>query len=273
MQNYYLILSGILSSFFVFNRFSDTILLLPILYYYITLNRKETFIYYLSLAITSIPFALYNLYFFDSIFGGYSQVTSLFMISPVRIFFNFITLLFSPSSGIFIFSPILILSIVGFFLVHSLSNKNIQKLFYLFGFTILLQIFVYACWPTSWGGPYGNRYLIVLFPIMIIYICIFLNNFMYIRRTTDIQKFIAVSILIVLIVISLSVQIIGSFYHHENFLGKVNKYYNGTYVYPDDEYLVPVEYWDWGNNIIVTSFHDGLAINPGYFFNKLLPTG
>jgi len=61
---------GLLSGLFIFNRPSDSVLLIPIIFYVFFVKRKARLYYCLSLLLSSIPFAFYNIYMFGGLFGS-----------------------------------------------------------------------------------------------------------------------------------------------------------------------------------------------------------
>jgi len=149
---------GILSTLFFFNRPSDLFLLIPILYY-TWLNRR----YFIDIAIPfiliSIPFVLYNFIIFGGFFGGYQPIiTHQFVHGDAFLINNngILPLLISPSRGLFVFCPILLVALPGIWYLWK------QRLFFLLLFipALILCIATYGlfAWWDGTGG-YGPRYL------------------------------------------------------------------------------------------------------------------
>jgi hypothetical protein len=87
-------------------------------------------------------------------------------------------LLVAPDKGIFVFSPIFLLGILGIILAVRKQNFNIQlgTLMALVG----VNIFFYSSWSDPWGGwAYGPRYLIPSMAILAIFVVYFLTYFKY----------------------------------------------------------------------------------------------
>lgn len=73
------------------------------------------------------------------------------------------TLLFSSSRSVFLYCPILIFAIFGFFWL----GKKAPRLTRVIAVTILLDLIVYASFYDPWGGwSYGPRYLIPIMPLL-----------------------------------------------------------------------------------------------------------
>lgn len=62
-----------------------------------------------------------------------------------------INVLFSFRKGLFIYTPILVLGVVGFYFL----KKQLPKLFYVIVTTFLIYLYVVACW---WHWPYGDSF-------------------------------------------------------------------------------------------------------------------
>jgi len=236
----YFICLGVLSGLFVFCRPPDAILLLPILGYILLRNFKYTLPYAAAAIVSGLPFLIYNLYFFGNLFGGYVQNLQKFDVSG-SVFFNFLGLLVSPNKGLFIFSPILILGIFGFFYLNTIHNSNIKLLFQWFAPTLILQIIIYAFF-SDWGGgySYGPRFLTSLMPLLCIYLALFLSEFEA-HFSTGIFAYAKLAGVILLVIFSIAIQFIGVFYF--------------PYLY-DTNYSQP---WDLSKPVIINSLHDGMT--------------
>lgn len=113
--------------------------------------------------------------------------------------FGFFTLLFSRDRGLFLFSPILLLGIIGLFMV--LRKLNIEH-GVMVGL-ILVNLMLYSSWGDPWGGwAFGPRYLIPSMAILSIYVGVFLNQIKY--------KFFGKLIFFVLFAYSSAIALLGA---------------------------------------------------------------
>lgn len=96
---------------------------------------------------------------------------------------SFYTLFFSNDRGLFLFSPIFILSIFGIYQ----KRKRLTTQHYVLLWSILVNIFLYSSWGDPWGGwAFGPRYLIPSMASLSIFIAIFINekSLSFLRRLT-----------------------------------------------------------------------------------------
>ncbi len=77
---------------------------------------------------------------------------------------HFLEVLFSPKSGLFFWTPMLLLGLAGLFISSVIPAKaGIHRLFLL---VILLQIWIVASWSTWWqGASYGGRMFVSVLPL------------------------------------------------------------------------------------------------------------
>lgn len=255
-SNINIIYMGILSGLFMFNRPSDTPLLLPFLVY-VLLIGKRTFLYYLFFSVFSgFPFLVYNLYFFKNIFGGYTNLLSDFSLGT-SILMNLSGLMISPSRGLLIYSPILILSLFGYTHIKEIDGWNLKLFLKIAGISILLQLLVYGSYRIWWAGHcYGPRFLVCILPFLVVYIGLFLNGWLRFDRIRG--KYLVYLCLIGLLLIwSVSVQVIGAFCYP-------NGNWDGT---PEDVDLGE-RLWDWNDNQITRSIQAGpIIVNPFVIFS------
>lgn len=208
----YIVLLGFLSGLFVFNRPPDSVFLIPIVGYILFLKKKSRLYYCFSATIASIPFIYYNFYTFGNLFGGYSQNLETLTIE-INTVSNILGLLFSPNRGLFIYSPVLILSLVGMYKLYTFKNKNIRVFLYLFSISFVLDLLVYASFDIHWwaGYCYGPRFLSGMTPIIVMYLAVFLH-YVEVELSAN-KKAILKSIFLILLAISFFVQVIGTFYY------------------------------------------------------------
>lgn len=247
-SNQNIIYLGILSGFFIFNRPPDSVLLLPILFYVIYSVKSQSIRYFSFMVFASIPFLLYNLYFFGTLFGGYAQNLNILTLNMETLSI-FIGLLFSPNRGLFVYSPILILSIFGYLNIPRIENRMIRYFLFMFGFSVLLNIVVYSSFETHWWGghSYGPRFLLGTVPMLVILLCLALPrtiNFSHLYKDKNNLYFLC--IFSVLLLFSFFVQIVGAFY-----------YPNGEWNENPNIDQNPERLWYWNDTQILRTFHAG----------------
>lgn len=87
---------------------------------------------------------------------------------------HFVDFLFSYKKGLFIYTPLLLLSLFGF--LH-FAKTNKWQLFTLSGFLIIL-IYILSCWSVWWyGGSFSQRPVIEFLPFFALPFCHFLQLF------------------------------------------------------------------------------------------------
>ena len=250
---------GVLSGLFIFNRPSDSLLLLPLLVYVVGLAAKDILYCAGPMILSGLPFLIYNVNHFKNVFGGYGGLLSEFMLSPT-VLANLSGLLVSPSKGLLVYSPILILSAFGYGQIVDIESENLRRFLYVAGFSILLQIGVYSCFRVWWGGQcYGPRYLVSILPFLVTYIGLYFNgmlNFGNIRR----KDLTYLSLIVVLLFWSIFVQAVGAFcYPNGNWDGN-----------PQNVDQHPERLWNWNDTQIGRSFHSGpIIVNAFSIFNYI----
>jgi hypothetical protein len=154
----------------VLMRPTDALMVLPMAFYLIHRYRSARLMKCLLFALPPMAFFLYENYrYFGSLGGGHGpqtlDATSFFWRTP---FFEGISgLLLSPGRGLFIYSPILVLSMVGIGIVWYRGPLLLRYI----SIGPLLVMLLYAKWFMWWGGwSYGPRLLADLAPIL----CLFL---------------------------------------------------------------------------------------------------
>ena len=239
-----IILLGLLSGLFLFNRPPDAVLLLPIIGYVVWYERKNLPVYAISAAATGLPFLLYNLLIFGNVFGGYRQNLDFFTFGIDSIT-NFIGLLIAPNVGLLVFSPVLVLSVFGYLKLDTISNLRIRQVLVVFGPAIVLEILVYSffgLWESSVAFSYGQRFLTGFVPVLAIFTGIVLNEFFIVKPT--IFKTRAVRVFIILLVVSsVIIQAIGVF----------------LYPLRPDRGTSSERTWDWDSSVVIESYQYGIA--------------
>ena len=238
---------GILSGLFVFNRPVDSILLLPILFYILSSRDRKIIYYFGSMFASGAPFMFYNLYYFGNLFGGYSNLLAAFCLNFGTII-SFIGLLISPSRGLFVYTPILILSIFGYLKIAQIENKKIRNVLFIFGFSILTQILIYGSFGIWWAGwSYGPRFLTGMLPVLVIFLGLYLKDCFDFNKH-DKKKLFPIGLVFILLFLSVFVQIVGAFY-----------YPNGGWDGDPNIDLHPERLWDLKDTQIMRSFNAGMV--------------
>ncbi len=116
---------------------------------------------------------------------------------------GFLGLIVSPSRGLFFFSPVLILSLVGFFLVFkNYKNTNLRRFWVISFISTVVLIFLFSKYNYWHGGwVFGYRLTLETLP----FLCLMLIPF--IERSKD--KILLKYLFGILLVISIFVQILG----------------------------------------------------------------
>ncbi|MDD2218084.1 MAG: glycosyltransferase family 39 protein [Eubacteriales bacterium] len=246
----HIMILGILSGLFVFNRPADIILLTPILYYVLNLRDRSIAYYLGSMVLSGGLFLFYNVHYFGNIFGGYTILMQGFRIDPKNLI-SFAGLLISPSRGIFIYSPVLIFSILGYMKSQKIKNNNLKKFFLFFGIAILPQTLIYSCFNVWWAGwSYGPRFLTGILPALIIFLGLYMNDaHINIRRRRRRRNMFIITIFSILLIWSIFAQIVGAFYYpNGNWDGNPNVDQN------------PEKLWDLNDTQIKRSFDAGIIL-------------
>jgi hypothetical protein len=246
----YIAFLGIISGLFVFNRPSDAILIIPVVLYVFRFYFED-FKYFLAFAIISgSPFLMYNLYVFGNPLGGYLPIASRLGLSLTTMM-NYIGLIIAPNKGLLVFSPVLILAVIGFFLIWHTPENRLYTVLQYFIPVILLNLAIYALFDDWIGGNiYGPRYLTGILPVLAIGVCIAFNYLFETGILQDRNKTIVVAVVTFLVFVSVIVQIIGTIY------------------YPaavDSGYITTEHYnpWSEDHSIILESFSYG-SMHPGF---------
>lgn len=244
---------GIVAGMMVFARPADSLFVLPVIAYVIVFSRTKI-LYFLSAAFLSgLPFLIYNSAIFGNFFGGTASEIAIFRFDSGFIV-NYVGLLVAPNKGLFVYSPILLLSVMGFFMLGRLENTKLQRTLRWFGPILLFDVLVYSFFGDWVGGySYGPRYLAGMLPVLVVYLAVFLDAFREMKIPGMKRKCIAGFILF-LVAISVIVQGIGVFY------------------FPNivDRNIGSEPAWDLGNCQIAKSFWDG-APNTTHLYLVLIP--
>lgn len=257
------ILLGICSALLVFTRPSDMFLALPTFVYTAFRKRPYFLTYCVSGIITALPFLMYNESAAGNIFGGYGSLLSEFSFG-FQALVHLAGVLISPNRGLFIYTPIALLSLLGILKIKSrIKNPELQRLFYCFGIVFILEILVYSTFNCWWAGTtYGPRFFSGSLPLIFILAGIFLdslgdsdNN----DRRDSASARIVCLVIVSLILWSVFVQIVGAFYYpNGNWNDSPSTFMAGPFAQTDTTRL-----WDFTDTQIFRTFHAGpILINP-----------
>ncbi len=192
---------------------------LVLLIYVYRAHRAQLARFLVLPTIVGALFFAYNLYYFGDPRGGYSgdslSVTSLGALAG---------LLLSPSRGILVYSPFLVLGFAG--LIAALTDRRDLLLTHLALASIALLL-LYASW-WGWDGAYGYsyRFLVDLLPGLVVLMATRLHWVR--RRRWRIVAFASV------VLFSVAVQVVGVFF-----------YPCGWYETPVSAERHRERYWDW----------------------------
>jgi len=241
---------GIISGLFIFNRSADSILLIPMILYILALRDQRIIYYFGAMALAGTPFLFYNLHYFGNLFGGYNVMATQIHFNSEAII-GFVGLLVSPSRGIFIYTPIMLFSIVGYFKIFKLSNNSVKNFLFASGFSVLGQILLYGafiCWWAGWS--YGPRFLTGMLPLLAMFLGLYIKDISFDIKNR--KKLLIVGVFSVLLIWSIFAQIVGVFY-----------FPNGNWDADSGVTLTNTEkLWDWKDTPITRSFDAGI-VPPG----------
>lgn len=240
-----ILLMGVVSGLFIFNRPPDSVLLIPVLCYVLWYQKAKLIPYVSGGIIGGLPFLYYNYALFGSVFGGYNQNTKLFILSSGFIN-HYIGLLIAPNVGLLIFCPVLILSVAGFLTLRHINTSKIRQVLLIFGPAILLQVLVYSFfrgWYSSAAYCYGPRFLTGFVPVLCLYAGYFLQDYAGApdpdHRVP--KKNVVLIVTGILLIVSLLIQFMGVFY----------------FSYCPDKTMSAERAWNWSDSIIIESYSAG----------------
>jgi hypothetical protein len=160
----YEFLFGFTIGLLTLTRVVDIVVAVPFILY-LLLNRRFKTVLFTFLG--GIPTALIFLYYNSIVYGSPFSLGYTSDRGGVLSFenFNLFNLLFSDVRGLFIWSPLILISIAG--LIYG-AKKN--KEVYIPSIASVVLVFgIYTFWPNWWGGDsIGQRFFIVLAPIFIL---------------------------------------------------------------------------------------------------------
>jgi hypothetical protein len=234
-----LVVMGIASGLFLFNRPPDALLLIPVVMYIAMEWRNRAGYYAAGCGIGGLPFLMYNVLIFGNVFGGYIKNTGLFYFGPDAVF-AFISSLGAPNTGLLVFSPVLAVAIYGYFRLDLLDGPVIRKVLYLFGPAIILDIAVYSLfglWSSVTSYAFGQRFLSGFVPVLALYLGVVIEDtFRPGREGTKMQ--LVQACLVLLVLVSVFIQSIGVFLYPYNPVKSIDS----SHVWDADQLIIASSY-------------------------------
>jgi hypothetical protein len=193
--------AGILCGLLMSIRPTNLTFMLPIVVYAIAIHRRQAVFLGLGLSSLLIPLS-WNLYYFRSLTGGYGTFREPFTFTLEQFIAGFTGLLFSPSRGLLVYTPILLVTIPGIIQICRHWRQKDEKLLILL-LLGCIPLFLQYCFFRMWwaGGSYGPRFLTDTLPML----CFSMNYAIAFCKFNPL-KVLAVSGLLIL---SLWVQVVG----------------------------------------------------------------
>jgi hypothetical protein len=133
-------------------------------------NRKIVIVYVLAAFLAALPQLVYwHIYAGHWLFFSYHGDDKTFSFLKPHI----INVLFSYRKGWFMYTPVMVLSIIGFYQLY----KNYRQLFWTLALFTALNIYLVSAWDIWWyGGSFSMRALIQSYPLLMFPMGAFLND-------------------------------------------------------------------------------------------------
>ena len=266
------VLLGVLTALLVFNRPTNTLLAIPLILYalsdFFVTKKLDGVVAYIAAGVAvSLPFLAYNLYYFGGMFGAYSGFVYAFGMDDVPL--RMAGLLVSPSRGLLIYTPAVLLAIPGYLLVKNIRPPALKSVFYMYGFSVIATILIYSLYECWWGGGcYGPRFFTDMMPVIAIFVTFCIDEALKLEGS---GRTMALSAIAVLIVASISVQAIGAYlYPVYGF-----QWGHGQTITVEDQSKL----WDWRDTQIGESLNGIFNRSAGYTYIiengnvKVVPAG
>jgi hypothetical protein len=133
-------------------------------------RRKDSWKFFLAAAVPAALLLWYS-------WSYWGSVSSLGQVQGAKSFYGqfwkgLAGILFSPGRGLFVFSPIFLLSV--YYMVRTFLKKDMDPVFRYLSISTLLLVLMYSKWGMWWGGwTFGYRLLTELVPAMILFLALF----------------------------------------------------------------------------------------------------
>jgi hypothetical protein len=192
--------AGILAGFLIGIRPINVAFVIGIILYAIAIYRRQVVFFLLGLSSLGLTLG-WNWYFFQSLTGGYGEMENLYWFSFEQFIAGMSGILFSPSRGLLIYTPILLLAIPGVIILFQNWKHRDAKLFILLLFACIPIFLQYCFFRVWWAGTcYGPRFICDFLPLL----CFATNHAILHNR-------VKIWIIAALLLFSVNVQIFGVF--------------------------------------------------------------
>jgi hypothetical protein len=208
---------------------SNLITIIVISVYIFMHYRKYFWKYFLYGSVIMILFFIYNLNIYGNILPAYygTERLNINLTFLQAIFANLI----SPNRGIFIFSPVLILSIAGIFYKLKQNKDPLDKFLIVI---IVLHLLVVSSFSTWWAGlSYGPRFMSDMLPLFIYY---FIFGMKWVLQMHSNAKKVCLTLLVVFTLISFLIHFKGA---------TSRESWTAWSESPVPVHIEPMRVWDW----------------------------
>ncbi|MEQ9483184.1 hypothetical protein [Coleofasciculus sp. F4-SAH-05] len=209
----FLVIAGMMGGLLPIIRPTSTLFLVAALAYSVVINRFNNLFFLLGM-LSILPGLMWNLYYFNNLTGGYSQVGQSWYSFTLDTFLeSSLGTLISPSRGVLLFSPILIYSFIGAYNLFKHRFRKDEQLILCMTTAVILLFFNYCFYLVWWAGhSYGPRFMTDIMPVacyVINYSLIDVTQKPVIYKKKIFSSFVFLSLLM----FSLFTQIVGAFGH------------------------------------------------------------
>lgn len=244
-------IAGFFAAMIVVCRTVDLPLSAALWLYSIRLNRQSRWAFTLSAAAVATFWVGWNLYFFDHLTGGYSEIEKMHgwahgvkgsWSTPFAT--GLIGTLLSPSHGLLVYSPWVVFAFLGVIKLwreKELKNWGLISCLSLSLPVILVMFSKYSCW---WAGHcFGARFWIDSTPVFSLLVAVSMSE---IRNWPKSLRKSFMTLLILSVIWSMSLQLIAAFSYPTDW------HSSPTNVDKDHQRL-----WDWQDNEVTRGLRQG----------------
>lgn len=202
-NNKLLLAGGILTGLLPVIRPSNLLFVVGMVIYVSITHRKKAIFLLVGMSSALLGIA-WNLSYFGTLMGGYGALYNLFSFTWKQFSNASLGLLFSPSRGLFTFSPILLYGIFGFLQVYKRKFRKDEQLILCLLPTCLLLYLQYSFFDVWWAGfSYGPRFFTDFLPLFCLLVAYAIEHCSL--------KLYKVAIFLLVLIYSVFVQIVGVF--------------------------------------------------------------
>jgi hypothetical protein len=145
---------------------SITVVMLSV--YFLLLSPKKLAIFATGVLAILIPFAVYNFHLYSALVPPYFQPTRQLNLGVGRIAEAFAGNLISPSRGLFVYSPVLLLAV---YFCYKKLRRGAGTLDWCLAIIVLLHLVIVASVPNWWAGhSFGPRFATDLLPYFVYFV-------------------------------------------------------------------------------------------------------